>query len=158
MKGACKMKIAEYLAEKKVPYSTHQHMTAYTAQEVAAEEHVSGNIVAKAVVVRAGTEYVLCVLPASCKLDMRKVAKAVGAKEPQLADEQEMAQLFPDTEVGAEPPFGNLYNLSTFLDQHLAADEDIVFQAGTHRDTVRMKMTDYMSLARPKVMDLAVRL
>ena len=152
------MKIQDYLKDQGVKFKMHEHPPAYTAQEVAAEEHVSGNILAKTVAVKAGKGYVLCVLPASYKLDMKKVAKAAKAKKARLADEAEMAKVFPDVEVGAEPPFGNLYELPTLVDEHLAGDEEIVFRAGTHRHAIRMKYADYARLAEPTVADLAVHL
>jgi Ala-tRNA(Pro) deacylase len=152
------MKISEYLKEKGVYFSVHEHPPAYTAQEVAAEEHVSGKMMAKAVVVRTDDNYAMCVLPANSKLDMDKVAKAAGVKSVRLADETEMAKLFPDVEVGAEPPFGNLYDLATIVDEHLAAGDEIVFQAGSHRQAIRMKYADYESLAEPKVADLVAQL
>jgi len=152
------MDIREYLREKGVPFEVHEHRPAYTAQEVAAEEHVSGDVIAKSVVVAADGKYAICALPASYKVDMAKVAKLLGAKSVRLADEGEMAKLFPDAEVGAEPPFGNLWDLPTLVDQHLAEDEDIVFQGGTHRLAVRMRYDDYARLVQPKAGDLAVHL
>ncbi|MFB3894630.1 MAG: aminoacyl-tRNA deacylase [Phycisphaerae bacterium] len=152
------MKIAEYLKDKAVSFEQHEHVPAYTAQEVAAEEHVSGNMLAKAVVVSSDSGFAMCVLPASFKLDMEKVASALKARKVRLADETELAKLFPDAEVGAEPPFGNLYNLTTLVDSHLAEDDQIVFQAGTHRNSIRMKYGDYARLVEPKVADLAVHL
>lgn len=152
------MKIGEYLKANGVEFTTHEHPPAYTAQEVAAEEHVSGKIMAKTVIAHAGDEHVMCVLPASCKLDMKKVAKALKAKRVRLSDESEMAELFPDVEVGAEPPFGNLYSLQTFVDENLARDEEIVFRAGTHRHAIRMAYADYARLVQPTVADLAVHL
>ncbi len=152
------MKISEYLKENGVYFSMHEHPPAYTAQEVAAEEHVSGNLLAKAVVVSAGDRYVMCVVPASYKVDMKKAAKKLGVKSVRLADETELAKLFPDVEVGAEPPFGNLYDLTTLVDEHLAADDEIMFQAGSHRHAIRMKYADYASLTEPDVADLAIHL
>jgi len=153
------MKIAEFLKDKAVNFEQHEHVPAYTAQEIAAEEHVSGNLLAKAVVVSGGDKgYAMCVLPASYKLDMEKVAKTLKAKGVRLADETELARLFPDSEVGAEPPFGNLYNMTTLVDEHLAEDDEIVFQAGTHRNSIRMKYGDYAKLVSPKVVDLAIHL
>lgn len=152
------MKVEEYLKKEGVDFSITEHPPAFTAQEVAAEEHVSGNMLAKTVVVKAGKEYAMCVLPASYKLDMKKVAKAMKTRKVRLADENDLAELFPDVEVGAEPPFGNLYNLPTMVDENLSADEEIIFQAGTHRHAVRMKYADYASLAKPTVADLAVHL
>jgi Ala-tRNA(Pro) deacylase len=89
---------------------------------------------------------------------MRKVAKALKSKAVRLADEGEMAKLFPDVEVGAEPPMGNLWDLPTLVDAHLAADEEIVFQAGTHRNAVRMRYEDYRTLTHPIEVDLAATL
>jgi Ala-tRNA(Pro) deacylase len=152
------MKLGEYLAEKGIAFQSFEHPPAYTAQEVAAEEHVSGNLIAKAVVVHANGKYALCALPASYKLDMAKVAKALKAQTVRLADEGEMAELFPDMEVGAEPPMGQLWNLPTLVDRHLAEDDEIVFQAGTHRNAIRMRYSDYEALTKPKVADLAVHL
>ena len=152
------MKISEYLKDRGVYFSMHEHAPAYTAQEVAAEEHVSGHMTAKTVVIHTGDRYVMCVLPASYKLDMQKVAQALDTEHIRMADEIEMAKLFPDSEVGAEPPFGNLYEIQTIVDQHLAGDEEIIFQSGSHRQAIRMKYADYAALAEPNVADLAVAL
>jgi len=152
------MKIQDYLTEHGKEFAIHEHPPAYTAQEVAAEEHVSGNMLAKTVVVKAGKNHAMCVLPASYKLDMEKIASALGVKKVRLADEEEMAKLFGDAEVGAEPPFGNCYGLDTLVDERLAQREEIVFQAGTHRHAIRMKYADYAELVSPRVADLAVHL
>ena len=152
------MRIQEYLQQEHVPFQMLEHPPAYTAQEVAAEEHISGDRTAKAVVVHADTNFVLCVLPASYKLDLNKVARALKTRQVRLADESEMAKLFPDTEVGAEPPFGNLYRLTTLVDQHLVGEGEIVFPAGTHRNAIRMKYPDFAKLSQPQVADLAVHL
>jgi Ala-tRNA(Pro) deacylase len=150
--------IEDYLKKNGVAYEIREHPPAYTAQELAAEEHVSGNMFAKAVVVRTDKGGALCALPASCKLDMKKVKKVLKTRKVRLADEAEMAKLFPDAEVGAEPPFGNLYDMPTVVDERLAQDEEIVFQAGTHRHAVKMKYADYASLVKPTVADVAVHL
>jgi len=151
--------ITDYLKEKGVYFSIHEHPPAYTAQELAAEEHISGDILAKPVLVRTNKkEYVMCVLPASYKLDFKKVAKKLGVRSVRLADETEMAEVFPDVEVGAEPPFGNLYDVKTLVDEHLAGDDEIAFQGGTHRHVIRMKYADYAELVAPEVADLAVHL
>ena len=152
------MNVNDYLKEQGVHFSVHEHHLAYTAQEVAAEEHISGDMLAKSVIVKAGDKYTMCVLPASYKLDMDKVADFLGVKSVRLADETEMAKLFPDAEVGSEPPFGNLYELTTLVDEHLAADDEIVFQAGSHRHVIRMTYADYAGLAEPEVADMAAHL
>lgn len=148
------MKIQEYLERENVMFQTREHAPAYTAQEVAAEEHVSGKMLAKAVVVRADDRFAMCVLPANLKLDTEKVAAAFGTEQVFLADEMDLAKLFPDTEIGAEPPFGNLYNLPTLVDESLAEDAEIVFQAGTHRQAIRMRFEDYRRLVQPIISNI----
>lgn len=150
------MKIDEYLKQNGVDFEMHEHVPTYTAQELASEEHVSGKRLAKSVVVHGDSGYALCVLPAHLKVDLRKAGDALGTESVRLADEQEMAKLFKDVEVGAEPPFGNLYDLPTLVDRRLAEDERIVFQAGTHRHALRMAYADYEKLVQPKVADIAV--
>jgi len=152
------MKIEEFLKKNKVAFEVREHEPAYTAQEVAAEEHVTGNMMAKAVVVHTKDGFAMCVLPASYKLDMKKVAKAIKSRKVRLADEKELAELFPDVEVGAEPPFGNLYNLQTLVDEHLSAYDEIMFQADSHRRAVKIKYDAYANLVQPTVADIAVHL
>jgi len=152
------MDIEKYLTDAGVPFERHEHETAYTAQEVAAEEHVSGDEVAKPVLVRAGKEYVLCVLPASCKVDLGKLAKVVEVDRCTLAGEEAVAKTFPDVEVGAEPPFGKPYGLRTVVDTRLAEKDRLTFTAGTHRRAVRLRYQDYAALAEPQVADFAVHL
>ena len=152
------MDIEKFLKEAGAAYEKHKHATAYTAQELAAEEHVSGHAVAKSVLVVADKRSVLCVLPASRKIDLRKLAKALRAKKCRLADEAELAKVFPDVEVGAEPPFGKPYGLETVVDELLAGCEAITFNAGSHREAIRMSYADYARLAEPNVLDVSVRL
>ena len=104
-------RLKQYLDRENVPYQHDVHRTAYTAQEVAAEEHVPGKLVAKTVVVKADAQFALAVLPASLRLDTAALRTALGAKEVRLATEFEFTGLFPDCDVGAMPPFGNLYGL-----------------------------------------------
>jgi Ala-tRNA(Pro) deacylase len=152
------MELERVLQAEGVAYEKTTHTTAFTAQEVAAEEHVSGDAVAKPVIVRADDRYVLCVLPASHKIDMGQLASVLEADRCELATEPEIAHLFPDVEVGAEPPLGGLYNLSTVVDIRLARREMITFAAGTHREAIRMRYEDYERLARPTVADFATHL
>ena len=149
------MDVCEYLSEEGVNYVADEHPPVYTAQEVAASEHVSGDMTAKPVIVYDGDEYVMCVLPASYRLNFGKASKALQVIDVRLASEAEMGEIFDDCELGAEPPFGNLYSMDTFVDSHLAEDNEIVFQAGSHNRSVRMRYSDYQTLARPKVADLA---
>lgn len=132
------------------------HSPAFTAQAVAATLHVSGRELAKTVVLTAGTETFLAVLPAHYHVDTKKLSALVG-KPVRLATEDEFVALFPDCELGAMPPLGQLYNLTVFVDESLAADEEIVFNAGTHRDAIRMAYADFARLANPRVAPLAAR-
>jgi Ala-tRNA(Pro) deacylase len=152
------MDIEEFLKSTGVKFERCEHPTAYTAQEMASEVHVTGDAVAKPVVVRADKQNVLCVLPASYKIDMGKLATVLKAKKCELANESEIAKLFPDVEVGAEPPFGKLYGLTTVVDSHLADCQMVMFPAGSHRQAIRMRYEDYARLAEAKVADFSVHL
>ena len=149
------MDIEKMLKDAGVKYEKHEHPTAYTAHDHAATEHVSESAVAKSVVVQADGRPVMCVLPANRRIDLAKLAAVLGARECRLATEAELATLFTDVEVGAEPPFGALYGLETVMDKSLEADEYIVFQAGTHEEAVKMTMAEYRRLAEPKVLSFA---
>ncbi len=148
--------IKKYLDLKKVPYSHHSHRLAYTAREVAAAEHVSGMMVAKTVVLKTGGDYAMAVVPASTKVDLKTLKWELGVKELRLATEREFQGLFPDSEVGAMPPFGNLYGLPVYVDESLTRDREIVFNAGTHQDTIEMKYEDFSRLVDPKVFSFAL--
>ncbi len=156
MKGIA-MKVEDYLADQGVWFEAHNHRPVYTAQELAAEEHISGKDVAKPVIIKADDGYVMCVLPASSKLDITKAMGALHATQCRLAEENEMATLFPDVEIGAEPPFGNLYKIRTMVDSHLTSEPHILFSAGSHRDAIEMAYADYDRLVHPDVADLSVQ-
>lgn len=149
------MKVVEFLDSKGVHYELSQHRPTFTAQQMAAEEHVPGMAVAKPVVVRADKKFYLCVLPACCKIDFDALKPALKSKQVVLADEDEMAELFEDCTLGSEPPFGHLYGLETLMDASLDKDPFIVFQAGTHELAIRMDMDDYKKLAKPRVLNFS---
>ncbi len=153
----CKEDLEAYLRESKVPFQVQHHAVAYTAQEVAAAEHVPGRMLAKVVMVLGDGELAMFVLPAPARVDLDKAAAALDAKEARLAREEEFADRFPGCEVGAMPPFGNLYDLPVYADRSLAEDETIVFEAGTHTDTMSMKYADFERLAKPTLADFARR-
>ena len=146
------MKVVDYLDEVSASYEITQHRPTFTAQQMAAEEHVPGMAVAKPVIVKTGDAYYMCVLPACCKIDLDALKSHLGVRQVELADETEMAKLFPDSALGAEPPFGSLYDLETIMDKTLEADEYIVFQGGTHEQAIRMDMAEYRRIAQPKVL------
>jgi Ala-tRNA(Pro) deacylase len=147
-------RLKDFLDENQIPYSVMTHATAYTAQGAAATMQISGKELAKTVVLRAGQEMILAVLPAPNHVRLDRLTAEVG-ESVRLATEQEFCSLFPDCEPGAMPPFGSLYNLPVYVDNSLAADEEIVFNAGTHRDAIRMRYDDFLRLAKPKVCSFA---
>jgi Ala-tRNA(Pro) deacylase len=124
-------------------------------QEVAAALRVPGKQVAKVVIVRSNGEMAMLVLPAPYRLDFAKVRAVLDAKEVTLAEEEDFADLFPDCDTGAMPPFGHLYDVPTYVDQALAEEEDIVFRIGTHRETMKVAYADYARLAQPAVGEFA---
>jgi Ala-tRNA(Pro) deacylase len=152
-----KERLEAFLSEANVPFTTHAHVPVYTAQEVAEVEHVPGVTVAKVVMVMGGGRLAMTVLPAPYRLDTRKAAAVLGVEDVRLATEDEFAPAFPGLEVGAMPPFGEFANVATYVDEALARDEYIVFQAGSHSDAIRMKYADYARIAQPIVADIAFR-
>lgn len=146
---ACRLK--EYLDGKKVHYEVVTHPQAYTAPEIARALHVPGAELAKVVIVKVGDRFVMTVLPATWRVDLKRLKEVFGTSHVHLATEEECKGLFPDCETGAMPPFGNLYGLAIYVDQSLTADEKIVFQAGTHSEAIRMRYADFAALAHPMV-------
>jgi Ala-tRNA(Pro) deacylase len=151
---SCREKLEAFLQEHSVPFEVHHHPLAYTAQRVAQAEHVSGRMVVKVVMAFADGKMVMLALPAHRNVNLAKAAELAGAKEIRLAHEDEFAAAFPDCDVGAMPPFGNLYGLPVYVDGALAEDETIVFNAGTHEDTIHMKYEAFQQLVQPVVGDL----
>ncbi|MHB1134650.1 MAG: aminoacyl-tRNA deacylase [Chloroflexota bacterium] len=149
----CTEKIQAYLREQNVPFQVQHHTTAYTAQQVAATEHVSGKLIAKPVMVFADDKMVMLVMPANRRVDFHKAAALLRAERVRLAEESEFAAAFPDCDVGAMPPFGQLYGLPMYVDAALTRDETIIFSAGTHTKTMSVKYADYERLGQPVVAD-----
>jgi Ala-tRNA(Pro) deacylase len=149
------MKVIDYLEKVSADYELSEHRPTFTAQEMAAEEHVPGINVAKPVIVKADGLYYLCVLPASYKLDITALKNQIGAYSIDLIEETEMASLFPDCDLGAEPPLGSLYGLPTILDSSLDKDEYIVFQGGTHDMAIKMNMDEYKRVTDPQILKIS---
>ncbi|MBI1987363.1 MAG: YbaK/EbsC family protein [Nitrospinae bacterium] len=143
-------KLKQFLDENNINYKSYRHEEAYTAQELAAVQHIPGREWAKSVIVKVGEDkYVMVVAPAHYMIDLDRLQAFIG-KETWLATEEEFKGLFPDCEVGAMPPFGNLYNLEVYADEALQRDEYITFNAGTHGESIRMKYADFERLVNPK--------
>ena len=142
------------LDQNKIPYSVMTHQTTYTAQGTAATMQISAKELAKTVVVWAGEEMILAVLPGPRHVKLHKLGAELR-KPVRLASEQEFITRFPDCEVGAMPPIGSVYNLPVYVDESLADDQEIVFNAGTHHDAIRMRYGDFVRLVKPKVCSFA---
>jgi Ala-tRNA(Pro) deacylase len=151
-------RLKDYLEKNRIPYELGYHMMVYTAQEVAAAQHVLGKEMAKVVMVKADGKMVMLVLPASYQVDKKKLKAALQCKKVGMAKEKDFEELFPECEIGAMPPFGNLYNIDVWVDQVLTEDEFIVVQGGSHVETLKIKYSDYARLVSPKVGDFSVHL
>ena len=149
------MKLESFLQERGIGYERHTHIVTYTAQGLANAEHVSGYMVAKPVIVKGAAGFTMCVLAAPKHIDLQRVAAALGESEVRLASEAEMAELFPDCELGAEPPLGTPFGLKTIMDQQLREDEFLVMQAGTHTEAIKMRRTDWEKVCEPTVASIA---
>ena len=150
----CQQRLEQYLRAHQVAYEVEQHRTAFTAQEVAQVEHIPGNTVAKVVVAHADKRLIMFVLPATSMLDYERAARIAGSTTVHLANEGELRAVFPDCELGAMPPFGNLYDTPVYVDKQLTDDEFITFAAGTHTTTIKLRYADYQRLVSPVVGDL----
>ena len=143
--------LTEYLDGHNVEYVVISHSPAFTAQGIAGLVHISGKELAKTVIVKLDGKLAMAVLPAKFHVDLEALQRAANAKAAQLASEEEFAGRFPGCETGAMPPFGNLFGLDVFADDSLEADKEIAFNAGTHRELIRMAWVDYIRLVEPKV-------
>ncbi len=148
-------KLKEYLDENNVKYISVSHSPAYTAQEMAAKAHLPGKEIAKTVLVKIDGKLAMAVLPGSFKINFENLKKVLGSDNVRLADEHEFIDRFPDCEVGAMPPFGNLYGIEVFVASNLAEDEEIAFNACSHSQLIKMSYSDYEKLVKPVRLDFA---
>ena len=142
-------RLKEFLDSHNMRYVIISHSVAYTAQGIAALTHISGKDLAKTVMVKIDGTLTMAVLPAASQVDLSRLATAAGAAHAVLALEQEFKDKFPDCELGAMPPFGNLYDLPVFADEGLSRHKEIAFNAGSHRELVRMAWEDFEKLVKP---------
>jgi Ala-tRNA(Pro) deacylase len=140
--------------EAKVSYEVYNHPLAYTAQEIAQRQHFSGDEMAKVVILKVDDKLVMAVVPGSQKVHLPTVRASLGVYEVRLATEDEFISKFPDCEIGAMPPFGNLFGLPVYVDPAVAKDESIYFNAGNHVQTVRIRYKDFEKLVNPQVVGL----
>lgn len=144
-------KLKTFLDEKMVKYITINHSKAFTAQEIVASLHIKGKKFAKTVMVNVDGKMNMAVLPASYRINLEKFRDMLHAKSVEIAGEEEFKQIFPQCEVGAMPPFGNLYDMPVFVAASLVAEDDIYFNAGSHTELIKMRYTDYENLVNPEV-------
>lgn len=149
--------LIDCLNQHNVEYEILHHPEAMTAQRIAQAEHVKGRHQAKVVIMKSGDQRLMLVLPADHYVDLEKVERVVG-KPVSFDHEDEFKSAFPDSAIGAMPPFGNLYGLPTYVDKSLSEQDYIVLEAGTHTDAIKMSYRDYDKIVNPKVADLAIKL
>ncbi len=145
------MSITEFLDSCSSKYHVRHHRAVFTAQEMAQEEHVHGMNVAKPVIVKADERYYMCVMPGCCKIDFGALESVLNVSDIDLADEAEMEQIFTDCQIGAEPPFGSFFGLTTIMDDRLEQGDLITFQAGTHQDAIEMELSEYIRIENPRI-------
>mgnify|MGYP000950892222 CR=1 FL=1 len=143
-------KLREFLDNRGIKYVTIRHSTAYTAQEIAESAHLPGKEMAKTVMVKIDGKMAMIVLPATRHVDFDLLKAVVSSKNVVLADESEFKDRFPDCEIGAMPPFGNLYDMDVYVEKSLADDEYICFNAGSHTELFRLAYRDYERLVNPR--------
>lgn len=146
--------LKKFLDQHGVKYVTIEHSPAFTAPEVAEPVHVSGSNFAKTIIVRLDDELAMVVLPANRKIVLSELREMMLSEKVELASERDFGARFPDCELGAMPPFGNLYGLSVYLARSLTEAEEIAFNAGTHREVIKMAFEECANLVEPIVMDL----
>lgn len=150
-------RLTEYLDKHDKQYVVVTHSKAYTAPEVAASAHIPGKNMAKAIITKVDDDMKMVVLPSTHDVDFDQIKNSLKADEVQLATEDEFEDLFPDCELGAMPPFGNLYDMDTLVEKSLSDDKEIAFNAGTHKEAVKMAYKDFEELVRPEVMSIGVK-
>lgn len=147
-------KIRQFLDSEKIKYRIISHSVAYTAQEIAALAHISGKTIAKTVIVKLDGKLAMTVLQATQLVDLDAFAVAAGAKTADLATEREFSAAFPDCDLGAMPPFGNLYGMPVFVSEALARDDEIAFNACSHTELIRLAFSDFERVVKPRIVHL----
>jgi Ala-tRNA(Pro) deacylase len=145
-------KLKDFLDKNKIKYTTISHSPAFTTQEIAASAHIRGKELAKTVMIKIDGKMAMAVLPASFKIDFDLLKNAIKAGNMELATESDFKDLFGDCDVGAMPPFGNLYGMEVFAAESLAEDEEIAFNSGSHTELIKMAYKDFDRLVKPNVL------
>lgn len=151
-------KLKDFLDRENVKYVSILHSPIYTAQEIAALVHVKGKEMAKTVMVKLDGKMAMAVLPASHQVDFEQLKRSSGIQDAVLATEIEFKDLFPDCDIGAMPPFGNLYGMEVFVSKALTEDKEIAFNAGSHHEVIRLAYKEFERLVNPKIADFSVKM
>ena len=149
-------KLKDFLDKNEVPYVSITHSKAFTAQQIAASAHIPGRKMVKTVMVVVNGMMAMAVLPASYFVDFSSLREITGEGNVRLASETEFKDMFPDCEVGAMPPFGNLYNLAVYVAKVVQEEDEIAFSAGTHTEIIQMSYRDFERLVHPLVLKFAI--
>ena len=149
-------RLKEFLDREGIKYVSIRHSPAFTSQEIAASAHIRGKDLMKTVVVKLDGQIALAVVSASARVDLELLRQAAGAQKAELASEADFINAFPECELGAMPPFGNLFEIPVYVDAQLSEDTEIAFNAGTHSELIRMSYDDFEKLVQPKVVRLSV--
>jgi Ala-tRNA(Pro) deacylase len=149
-------RLKDFLDEHQIKYVVISHSSAFTTQEIAAATHIPGKELAKTVIVEIDGKMAMAVLPGSQKVDLEQLREAAGAESVALVKEEAFKDRFPECELGAMPPFGNLYGMPVYVADSLTEDEEVAFNAGSHTQLVKMAYRDFERLVQPEVMPFAV--
>ena len=142
-------RLKKYLDKEDVRYVSITHSKAYKAYEVAASAHIPNQELAKTVMLKIDGKMAMMIVPASSRVDLERLKEVIGSGNVELAPEEEFKDAFPDCEVGAMPPFGNLYGMQVYVSQALREDDEIAFNAGSHTELIRLAYQDYERLVQP---------
>ena len=148
-------KLKKFLDDNNIKYVSITHSSAFTSQEIAASAHIPGKELAKTVIIKINGKMAMAVIPGSYKINLHLLKEMLGNEKIRIASEYEFADKFPECEIGAMPPFGNLYDMEVFAAGSLTEDEEIAFNAGTHTELIKMSYKDFERLVHPKVIEFS---
>jgi len=147
--------LKEFLDNNDIKYISILHSLAFTSTDIAKSAHVPSKEMAKTVIIKIDNNLAMAVVPANIKVNLQLLQQALNSDTIELATEPEFTKHFPDCEVGAMPPFGNLYNMNVYVAESLTVDKQITFNAGSHLEVIQMDYKDYESLVKPQFIMLA---
>ncbi len=148
-------KLKKFLDDHNIKYISISHSSAYTSQEIAAAAHIPGKEIAKTVIIKIDGKMAMAVIPGSYKADLNLLKEMLGVDNVRLASEYEFADKFPGCEIGAMPPFGNLFDMDVYAAGSLAEDEEIAFNAGSHTELIKLAYKDFERLVQPKIIEFS---